>query len=158
MYLPPDIPVDQKWFFYDKNEEILFSEKPFYSENDDGNNYSFYGLQAGYSVNNQLGAGNYRIVIAGASEDFLDPTGSQLESRAGTLLSFDQEFSESIGGWIRFGWQTDDAAVDYNAIYSGGVDFKGSSWGRQDDNIGIGYAFDAADYYSHYWAQNFGAD
>lgn len=109
-------------------------------ENDDGNNYSFYGLQAGYSVNNQLGAGNYRIVIAGASEDFLDPTGSQLESRAGTLLSFDQEFSESIGGWIRFGWQTDDAAVDYNAIYSGGMDFKGSSWGRQDDNIGIGYA------------------
>jgi hypothetical protein len=110
-------------------------------ENDDGNSFSFYGVQAGYRVNNQLGAGNYRLVIAGASDDFLDPTGTQLESRAGGLLSLDQEFGQVVGGWVRFGWQTDDAAVDYHAIYSGGLDFKGSAWGRPDDNIGIGYAY-----------------
>ena len=110
-------------------------------ENDDGNNFSFYGLQAGYSVSNSLGTGNYRFVIAGASEDFLNPDGTQLESRAGGLLSFDQEFGSIVGGWIRFGWQTTDAAVNYGAIYSGGIDCKGAGWGRNDDNIGLGYAY-----------------
>ena len=110
-------------------------------ENDDGNNFSFYGVQAGYSVNNKLGDGNYRIVIAGASKDFLNPTGTQLEDRAGILLSFDQEFGQVVGGWIRFGWQSDDAAVDYSAIYSGGIDIKGTAWGRNNDNIGLGYAY-----------------
>jgi hypothetical protein len=110
-------------------------------ENEDGNNYSFYGLQAGYSVINTLGAGNYRFVIAGASEDFLDPNGTQLEDRSGALLSFDQELGNIIGGWLRFGWQTDDAAVEYRAIYSGGLDFNGNAWGRADDNVGLGYAW-----------------
>jgi hypothetical protein len=110
-------------------------------ENDDGNNFSFYGLQADYSVNNTLGSGNYRLVIAGASEDFLNPAGTQLEDRAGALLSFDQEFGKVVGGWIRLGWQTEDAAVDYSAIYSGGIDIKGTAWGRNDDNIGLGYAY-----------------
>jgi hypothetical protein len=110
-------------------------------ENDDGNNYSFYGVQAGYTVNNDLGTGHYRLVVAGASKEFLDPTGTQLQDRAGALLSFDQEFGKVIGGWVRIGWQTDDAAVDYHAIYSGGLDFKGSAWGRPADNIGIGYAY-----------------
>jgi porin len=110
-------------------------------ENDDGNNYSFYGLQAGYSVNNKLGAGNYRIVIVGTSEDFLDPTGTQLHNRTGILLSFDQEFGQVVGGWIRFDWQSDDAALDYNTVYSGGIDIKGKAWGRNADNIGLGYAY-----------------
>ncbi|MDX1824244.1 MAG: carbohydrate porin [Thiohalomonadales bacterium] len=110
-------------------------------ENDDGNNYSFYGMQAGYTVHTSVGTGHYRVILAGASKDFLDPSGVQLESRAGGLLSFDQAFGQVVGGWLRVGWQTDDAAVDYHAIYSGGLDFKGSAWGRPDDNIGIGYAY-----------------
>lgn len=110
-------------------------------ENDDGNSFNFYGLQAGFSVNNSLGAGNYRVLIAGASQDFLNPSGTKLESRAGVLLSFDQEFGQVMGGWIRFGWQTDDAAVEYEAIYSGGIDIKGVDWGRENDNIGLGFAY-----------------
>jgi porin len=110
-------------------------------ENDDGNNTDFYGLQAGYRVDTTLGAGHYRFILTGASEDFLDPTGTQLVDRAATLLSFDQEFGQAVGGWIRFGWQTDKAAVDYNALYSGGIDFKGRAWGRDADNIGLGYAY-----------------
>ena len=110
-------------------------------ENDDGNEFNFYGMQASYSVNNSLGAGNYRVLVAGASEDFLNPAGTQLESRAGGLLSIDQEFGKVVGGWIRFGWQTTDAAVNYSAIYSGGIDLKGAGWGRNVDNIGLGYAY-----------------
>jgi hypothetical protein len=110
-------------------------------ENDDGNRYRFYGLQAGLAVNNRLGAGNYRIAVASASRDFLDPDGTGRESRAGVVLSLDQEFGAVIGGWTRIGWQTDDAAVEYSAIYSGGIDIKGSPWGRDDDNIGVGLAY-----------------
>ena len=110
-------------------------------ENDDGNNYDFYGLQAGYHVDSSLGAGNYRVIITGASEDFLNPAGTQLEDRAAMLLSFDQELGDSLGAFLRFGWQTDKAAVDYDSIYSGGLDIKGSAWGRHGDNIGVGYAY-----------------
>ncbi len=109
-------------------------------ENDDGNNYSFYGLQAGYQVSNELGFGNYRFVLVDTSKDFLDPAGVQLHDRTAILLSFDQEFGKIVGGWIRFDWQTDDAATDYGTIYSGGIDIKGKAWERHDDNIGIGYA------------------
>ena len=111
------------------------------NENEDGNNFDFYSLQASYHVNNRFGNGNYRIGILAESRDFLTPDGTQLEDRAGLLLSFDQEFGQLIGGWIRFGGQREDAALIYRAIYSGGIDIKGTAWGRGDDNIGLGYAY-----------------
>jgi len=46
-----------------------------------------------------------------------------------------------VGGFLRFTWQQDDAAIDYKALYSGGLDFSGSSWSRDEDNIGVGYAY-----------------
>lgn len=110
-------------------------------ENDDGNSYSFYGVQAGYTVNNRLGAGNYRIAVAAGSQDFLHPDGTHLENRTGVVLSFDQEFGKVLGGWVRFGGQTDKAAIDYQAVYSGGIDIKGGAWGRDGDNIGLGFAY-----------------
>ncbi|NNJ96422.1 MAG: porin [Gammaproteobacteria bacterium] len=110
-------------------------------ENDDGNNYSFYGLQAGYRVNTRLGVGHYRVVVTGTSEDFLNPAGTEVESRTSNLYSFDQDFGKIIGGWMRFGWQTEDAAVDYHAVFTGGIDIKGAAWQRHGDNIGVGYAY-----------------
>jgi porin len=109
-------------------------------KNDDGNNYSFYGVQAGYRINTKLGIGRYRMVITGTSEDFLDPTGSELARRASNLYSFDQELGEIVGAWTRFGWQAEEAAVDYHAVFTGGIDIKGAAWQRQGDNIGLGYA------------------
>jgi porin len=109
-------------------------------ENDDGNNYSFYGVQAGYRLNSRLGVGNYRVVITGTSEDFLDPSKTELVRRVSNLYSFDQAFGKVIGAWTRFGWQSEDAAVDYHAIFTGGIDIKGASWQRNGDNIGLGYA------------------
>jgi len=110
-------------------------------ENDDGNSFSFYGLQAGYTINTSLGTGTYRLILAATSQDFLNPAGTQLESRASTLFSLDQEFGSMLGGWLRVGWQTDAAAVDYDALYSGGISLKGTAWGRADDNVGLGLAY-----------------
>lgn len=34
-----------------------------------------------------------------------------------------------------------DAAVDFEAVYSGGINISGTLWGRRQDNIGIAYAY-----------------
>ncbi len=57
------------------------------------------------------------------------------------MLSFDQQLGEVLGAWIRFGKQDDDAAITCEKLYSGGIDINGRFWGREDDNMGIGYAF-----------------
>jgi len=110
-------------------------------ENDDGHRFTFLGIETEYKVNSELGSGHYRFLIAGASRNFLDPTGTRWEHRAGVLFSLDQELGRVLGSWARIGWQTNDAAVDYNAIYSWGIDIKGSAWGRNDDNVGLGLAY-----------------
>jgi hypothetical protein len=110
-------------------------------ENDEGNNYNFWGVEAGYHPQTTLGAGNYRLLLVGTSSEFHNPTGDENESRLAYGLSFDQEFGEIVGGFLRFTWQEEDAAVDYKSLYSGGLNFSGSGWGRDEDNIGIGYAY-----------------
>ena len=110
-------------------------------ENDDGNNFNFFGLQLGYTVSTALGEGTYRIFGVGATDEFLDPTGTSTESRAALGLSFNQELGTIVGAFVRLVWQSDDAAVDFEALYSGGVNISGKLWRRAQDNIGIGYAY-----------------
>jgi hypothetical protein len=109
-------------------------------ENDDGRSYDFFGVQAAYSTDNAFGDGNYRLIYTQHSKDFLDPAGTDFKGRHAILLSMDQDFGDTVGIWTRIGKQTDDAAIDYEAIASAGIDLKGSAWGREADNIGIGYS------------------
>jgi porin len=110
-------------------------------ENDDGNNYNFFAGQFGYKLNTSLGEGNYRIIGQISSKEFLDNDGENKESRAAVFISFDQELGDIFGAWIRFGWQDDKALVAYDALFSGGLNINGKWYGREDDNIGIGYAY-----------------
>jgi len=109
-------------------------------ENDDGSNYNFWGVEVGYHPETALGAGNYRFTLTGTSARFLDPVGEQQERLLGYGLSFDQALGEVVGAFLRVSRQQDDAAVDYKSLYSGGLNFEGSGWNRDDDDIGIGYA------------------
>ena len=109
--------------------------------NDDGRSYWFWGLQVAYKVDSKLGTGNYRVLVDGTSKDFLDPQGSNEESLLGLTFSFDQELSDSLGAFVRIGWQQDDAEVDFDAQYSGGLNISGSLWNRPRDNAGIGYGY-----------------
>ena len=111
------------------------------NENDDGNEFTFYGAQLGYTLQSRLGVGNYRVLADRTSDDFLDGRGDSGHKRASLLFSLDQEFGAVVGAFLRFGWQGDDAAVNYDGIWSGGLDIKGSPWRRPDDNIGVGYAY-----------------
>jgi porin len=109
-------------------------------ENDDGKSFNFFAAQIGYTANTSLGEGNYRLVGQGTSEEFSDKKGKK-ENRLAALLSFDQELGDIFGTWIRFGWQDDDALVSYDYLLSGGLNITGKWYGREDDNIGIGYAY-----------------
>ncbi len=110
-------------------------------ENDDGNNYHFYGTQLGYRLDTPLGEGNYRVMVHSTSKQFLDKDGRDKERHTCVLLSFDQQLGKIFGAWMRLGWEDDKAAVDYQNLFSGGVDISGTLWGRQQDNIGIGLAY-----------------
>jgi len=109
-------------------------------ENDDGNNYNFFAAQIGYTINTPLGQGHYRLVGQGTSKDFLDQEGNE-QNRWAALLSFDQQLGDIFGAWIRFEWQDDDAVVNYDYLLSGGLNITGQWYGREKDNIGIGYAY-----------------
>jgi hypothetical protein len=110
-------------------------------ENDDGDSYHFYGVQLGYTLSIPLGEGNYRVIIDRTSKQFLDKTGEDKKHLTSVILSFDQQLGDIFGTWIRFAWQDDAAAVDYEKLFSGGINVTGKLWGREEDNLGIGYAY-----------------
>ncbi|MDI6864266.1 carbohydrate porin, partial [Thermodesulfovibrio yellowstonii] len=60
----------------------------------------------------------------------------------GIGVSFDQQLIKDIlGAFFRAGWQDDSAKVNYNRMYSIGLNLNGSVWGRKDDEVGVGYAY-----------------
>ena len=103
--------------------------------------YNFYGIQFGYHVDFGLGEGNYRLIVDTTSSDFSNVAGTEKERKSCTMISFDQQLGEILGAWLRFGWSLDDdAGLDCKDLYSGGLNIGGNLWGRENDNIGIGYA------------------
>jgi hypothetical protein len=110
-------------------------------KNEEGNSYDFYGAQAGYTIETSLGEGTYRIVVDTTSDDFSNPDGKNKEALKSLTISFDQELGEILGAWIRFGWSDDKALIQFKDLYSGGINISGKLWGREQDNIGIGYAY-----------------
>ena len=101
--------------------------------------YNFFGMQLGYNVAFGLGEGNYRLIVDTTSSDFSSVAKNKKERKSAVGISFDQQFGEILGAWLRFGWQDDKAAIDFKDIYSGGLNISGNLWGRECDNIGIGY-------------------
>ena len=109
-------------------------------ENDDGNSFNFLGGQIEYRLDTFLGEGNYRLILDSTDKAFLNET-ENLANRTAAFLAFDQDLGDTFGAWIRFGVQDDKALVDYTYLFSGGIQMSGNWWGRQQDHIGIGYAY-----------------
>ena len=121
-----------RWIFsavYMKAHQVSVSEK-----------YDFYGLQASYRLETDIGTGNYRVLING-NRDFVDERGEGKQQNDTLLISFDQYLGKKMGLFMRMGWRLDDEVINYRAIYSGGVDIRGATWGRVLDNIGIALAY-----------------
>jgi porin len=104
-------------------------------------NYNYYALQIGYALDTALGKGNYRIYGFTTSKRFQDWDETGEERLQGVGISADQQLSSIIGVFARLGWQDDAAVIDHEAAYSGGININGKLWGRENDEIGIGYAY-----------------
>ncbi|MBK1644141.1 porin [Thiocapsa imhoffii] len=136
-------------------------------ENDDGNNYNFWGAQFGYRLESALGEGNYRAVIVGTSNAFFRPFGESehvderddLDELNGLSdhdavegparktnlmaygLSFDQAVGDHLGLFLRLAWTDHKDILDYRGYYTGGLQLGGSLWGREADTIGLAYGY-----------------
>ena len=102
--------------------------------------YTFYGVQARYTLETTLGTGHYRVLLNG-DRDFVDEAGASKQRNNILIISIDQQFGDSIGAFTRMGWRLDDAAINYREVYTGGIDISGLSWGRLLDNIGIAVGY-----------------
>ncbi len=109
--------------------------------NDDGHTYDFAGVQLAYTAKHPAGDNHYRLVLTQTSRDFLNPAADNAERRYGALLSIDYAISATLGWFLRLGREHVAAALQHDAIYSGGINLNGKGWQRPDDNIGIGYAY-----------------
>ncbi len=110
-------------------------------DNEEGRTSDYFGAQVERTLSTPLGDGEYRVVTFVTSRDLPNRDGTDYERRFGVLLSLDQELGGPLGAFIRFGWQDDEAAVDYDSILSGGLDINGGAWGRSRDNIGLGFGY-----------------
>jgi len=106
-----------------------------------GGSYDFFGLQVGRRVNSGLGEGNYRAILAATSHDLPEPGGDGDARGKQIILSFDQQLGPYWGGFVRIAVEDDAAAINYDALYSAGIDIVGQAWGRPLDNIGVAYGY-----------------
>lgn len=95
-------------------------------------------------------SGNYRLLAwsNGTNHTKWTDTAKDKENSYGYGLSFDQELTDTIGLFARYGWQDpkvysprDNPADDFSLeqSFSIGPQFKGAVWGRPDDVVGIGF-------------------
>ena len=73
--------------------------------------------------------------------------GDNHEEGYGFGLSFDQQFTDNITGFARFGWQDEDV-YEIETSWSIGVQFAGALWGREDDVFAM--AFGRSDFGDDY--------
>ena len=90
---------------------------------------------------------NYRDAInlgiqTNTTPDILNTRYGQ-QSFWGYGINLEQALSDDIGVFARWSWntgRTETQTLDISQSLSGGVSIKGTSWGRSEDVIGIGYA------------------
>ena len=98
--------------------------------------YTFYGIQARYTLETSQGTGHYRVLLNG-DRDFIDEAGTSKKRNDVLIISIDQPFGKVLGVFTRMGWRLDNESIIYQAVYTGGVDIKGTNWGRMLDTIGM---------------------
>jgi hypothetical protein len=105
----------------------------------DDDAYTWYAAEVDYRLQTRLGEGNYRFMYSGTSADVPSAEGTGTEPLSGLILSFDQALGKILGVFLRAAWQFNNNAVSFQSGYEGGLNLRGAAWGRDDDNIGIGY-------------------
>jgi high affinity Mn2+ porin len=88
--------------------------------------------------------GNYRFLgWANDSEHTKwNDSSSTKESAYGFGISFDQELTDFMGVFLRYGWQDPDVYLNGESFsleraWSGGIEIGGRLWGRNEDKAGF---------------------
>jgi porin len=119
----------------------LMMNSKFETDEEGFKNYDYYALQLGYTLKTSLGEGNYRVYGFTTNDKFPCWDGDDTDSLQGFGISADQQLSPIIGVFARLDWQSDTAIIEHESGYSGGVNINGKLWGRENDEIGLGYAY-----------------
>ncbi|MEN2986335.1 MAG: carbohydrate porin [Thermodesulfovibrionaceae bacterium] len=112
------------------------------SKNEIEKSYNWIGAQIGYKLETVIGEGNYRVYAYTTNKRFEGWETDTYKALRGIGVSFDQQLiKDTVGAFLRMGWQDDSAQVDYNRMFSLGLNFNGGIWGRKNDEIAVGYAY-----------------
>jgi carbohydrate-selective porin OprB len=90
--------------------------------------------------------GNYRVLVwrnNTAHTKWADAARDK-ENSYGWGFSFDQELTDVLGIFLRYGWQDQDvftngSSFSLKRFWSFGPQFSGALWGRSDDYLGLGF-------------------
>jgi high affinity Mn2+ porin len=97
-------------------------------------------------------AGSYNDAVAIAATTGLDATTAIAQTRQGRTkygfyFNLQQDITDDLGAFARFSWNDGRSEIgaftDIDQSLSGGVQLKGTSWGRADDRIGLAGAWNA---------------
>ena len=99
--------------------------------------------------------GNYRVLgwLNDREHTKWNDSSKVKEETYGVGISFDQELTDSLGAFLRYGWQDPDIYLNGESFslehaWSAGVQIAGTSWNREGDIIGlaVGQAMPSDDY------------
>lgn len=95
------------------------------------------GIRPGFSEKR----GTYRFMLWHESEDkaYLDGSSKTKRNNTGIAVSFDQQLTEKLTGFFRYGWAGDKVNEEKNFCSYGG-EIVGLFESRKNDVFGIGYA------------------
>ena len=107
---------------------------------------SFFAGQINIKPNLFDRSGNYRFYGWGSDREHTkwDDVTRTKERNYGFGLSFDQEVSNNLGIFARYGWQNPEVYLNgedfsLEQSYSVGMRVAGSSWNREDDFFGLAF-------------------
>ncbi len=88
--------------------------------------------------------GNYRILgwLNDRDHTKWKDSAQKKEKTYGVGISFDQELTDDMGAFLRYGWQDPDVYLNGESFslehaWSAGLQLKGTGWGREDDVLGL---------------------
>ena len=106
----------------------------------------FFSGQLNFKPNLFKRPGNYRVYGWLNDKDYIrwDDAAKTKEENYGFGLSFDQELTDVLAAFARYGWQNPEVYADGSDFsleqsWSAGIQLAGSLWGRDDDVFAIAF-------------------
>jgi len=106
----------------------------------------FFSGQLNFKPNLFERQGNYRFYGWLNDKDYIrwDDAAKTKEENYGFGLSFDQELTDVLAAFARYGWQNPEVYADGSEFsleqsWSAGIQLAGSLWGRDDDVFAIAF-------------------